>query len=248
MQRLTEIALEKASGGVFTRQEVDCWLGGSSDRQFGLLRRALRAGEVLRIHRGLYCLSPKYLPRKIDPFVLAQRIHGPSYVSLESALWYHGWIPEAVYTVTSVSAERSREFDTPLGRFSFTRVPQHTLYVEVLRLANDAGGSFLLASPLKALADFVYVHKADWGSARPVAGSLRVDEALLAEIGDVAFDRLLPNYPSRRVRRFLEGLREDLAGNHFRSGGGRPRHTRNRQSCCDNGTIPMASTHKRASP
>ena len=210
MQHLTEIALEKADAGVFTRPEVACWVGGSPDRQFGLLRRALKAGEVVRIHRGLYCLATKYLRQKIDPLVLAQRIYGPSYVSLETALSYHGWIPEAVYAVTSVSGDRSREFGTPLGQFSFTRVPQRTFYAEVSHVENGAGSSFLLASSLKALTDYVYVHKCDWIAAAPVIESLRVDEDLLAAIEIEAIDRLGDNYSSLRVRRFLEGLRKDL--------------------------------------
>jgi hypothetical protein len=242
MQRLTEIALEKAVAGVFTRPEVACWVGGSPQRQFSLTKRALAGGEVVRVHRGLYCLAAKYLRQKADPLALAQRIHGPSYVSLETALSYHGWIPEAVYAVTSVTLDRSREFDTLLGHFSFTRVPQTTLYAEVARVEKDGSGnadgtgygggsgsgsgfadgsgygggsfhdvgSFLLASPLKALADYVYAHKCDWDSARPVIESLRVDEGLLVGIEAEAFDRLLTNYSSLRVRRFLAGLRKDL--------------------------------------
>ena len=31
-------------------------------------------------------------------------------------------------------------------------------------MEKEDGGSFLLASPLKALADYVYVHKCDWDS------------------------------------------------------------------------------------
>jgi hypothetical protein len=220
MQQLTEIALEKTFGGVFTRSEMACWIGGSPDRQFGLLKRAVKAGQVVRIRRGLYCLAPKYLRQKVDPLVLAQRIYGPSYISLEAALSYHGWIPEAVYAITSVSLDRSREFDTPLGLFSFTRVPQETFYTEVARVEKDGSGSadgtgcggesFLLASPLKALADYVHVHKRDWTSARPVVGSLRVDEGVLASVEAETFSRLLANYSCLRVRRFLEGLRKDL--------------------------------------
>ncbi len=210
MQQLTEIALEKAIDGVFTRPEVTCWMGGSPNRQFGLIKRALKAGEIVRIHRGLYCLAAKYLRQKLDPFVLAQRIYGPSYISLESAMSYHGWIPEAVYAVTSVSLDRSREFDTPLGRFSFTRVPQEAFYVEVSHMEKEADGSFLLASPLKALADYVYVHKRDWRSAKPVIESLRVDESHLESIDSGAVDRLVGNYSSVRVRRFLEGMRKEL--------------------------------------
>jgi predicted transcriptional regulator of viral defense system len=210
MQTLTEIALEKAVRGVFTRPEVACWIGGSPDRQFSLLKRAMAAGEVVRIHRGLYCLATKYLRQRIDPLVLAQMIYGPSYISLETALSYHGWIPEAVYAVTSTSLGRSREFDTPMGHFSFTRVPQETFYAEVTQVEKEEAGSFLLASPLKALADYVYAHRCDWNSTQPVVESLRVDESSLVGADPASFDRLLANYPARRVQRFLKGLRKDL--------------------------------------
>jgi hypothetical protein len=210
MQRLTEIAFEKADHGIFTRAEVACWVGGSRERQFSLVKRALASGEITHVRRGLYCLAPKYLRGKIDPRVLAQRICGPSYISLETALSYHGWIPEAVYAITSTSLDRSREFDTPLGRFSFTRVPQTTFYAEVSRVENEPGSSFLLASPLKALADYVYTHKQDWNCARPVIESLRVDEGLLAGVEIEACDLLLANYPALRVRRFLKGLRKGI--------------------------------------
>lgn len=211
MQGLTEIAMERAVTGVFARAEIACWIGGSPDRQWSLVKRAIAAGEIVRIRRGLYCLASKYLRQKIDTFVLAQRIYGPSYISLETALSYHGWIPEAVYAVTSTSLNRSREFGTPIGRFSFTSIAQKTFYAEVSRVEKD-DGSFLLASPLKALADYVYVHKLDWDSACPVIESLRVEEDSLAGVDASSFERLSENYSAQRARRFLEGLRKDVIG------------------------------------
>ena len=107
-----------------------------------------------------------------------------------------------------------------MGLFSFTRICQRVFYTEVTRIEEDsgnkneagiyAGESFFMASPLKALADYVYVHKLDWDSARPIIESLRVDERSLASIDAKTFDRLLANYSSRRLQRFLEGLRKDL--------------------------------------
>jgi hypothetical protein len=210
MKPLTEVAFSKANNGVFTKTEVTAWVAGSTQRRDSLLKRALASGELLHVRRGLYCLAGKYLREKIDPLVLAQRIYGPSYVSLETALSYHGWIPEAVYAITSTARDRSREFSTPLGHFSFTHVPQKTFYLHVQRVEKGAGQSFLLASPLKALADYIYVHKQNWTSARPVVESLRVDEHLLASVHPRAIDELFANYPSLRVRRFLQGLRKDL--------------------------------------
>jgi hypothetical protein len=220
MQKLTETVLEKSDTGTFTLMELARWVGGSSNRRFALLKRALKSGEVIRIHRGLYHLGSKYLRQKPDPLVFAQRIYGPSYISLETALSYHGWIPEAVYAITSTSIDRSREFDTPIGHFSFTRIPQKVFYMEVDRVEKGGrsknepdfyfGETFLMASPLKALADYVYAHRLDWVSAGPVIESLRVDETSLAGIKFETFEHLLANYSSRRVRRFLEGLRKDL--------------------------------------
>ena len=210
MKTLTEMALDRGVSGIFTRAEVACWAGGSAARQFNLIKRALASGEVLHLRRGLYELAGPYGREKIDPLVVAQRLYGPSYVSLETALSYHGWIPEGVYTITSVSLDRSREFSTPLGHFSYTRVPQKVFFTQVEPRAMGSRQSFLLASPLKALADYVYAHKEDWDSARPVVESLRVEESQLASVDDEAIAELAANYAVSRVRHFLEGLRKDL--------------------------------------
>ena len=210
MQTITELALHRAERGVFTRRQAAGWVGGSVASLDALLKRAVAGNEVWRIRRGLFCLSNRYTKPSIHPFELAQQIHGPSYVSLESALSHHGWIPEAVHAITSVSMERARSFSTPLGLFSFTRVPQTTLFAGVSRVPTEGGGCFFLATPLKAMADYVYTHRCDWRTSAPVVESLRVDDRLLAELTGEAFDGLLPLYPSRRVNRFLNGLRKDL--------------------------------------
>ena len=212
MQKITETALEKATGGVFSQVEVGCWAGGTADRRHSLLKRALAAGEVVRIHRGLYVLAPRYLPQKTNPFVLAQRIAGPSYISLESALAYHNWIPEATYAITSVVLARPHDFHTPLGLFSYSVVPQETLFAGVQRLETGSHGeSFLMASPAKALADYVYLHKCEWTSAHPLMESLRIEEASLRGLHWQQLNGLAANYRSKRVRRFLNGLQKDVA-------------------------------------
>ncbi len=211
MQTITEIALQHAVRGVFTRGEAALWVASDGARLDALLKRAVAADEVWRIVRGLYCLSTRFLKgSRIDPLALAQRVHGPSYVSLETALSYHGWIPEGVQTLTSAALARSREFRTPLGVFSFTRVPQVRFMAGVRRISPPAGGSFYLATPLKALADTVYVQRHDWISAAPVVQSLRVGEESLAELSGELFDEVLSAYPCGRVRRFLDGLRRNL--------------------------------------
>ena len=207
---MTEMALERADRGIFTRREAACWSHDSGARLDALLKRAVGRGEIRRIVRGLYCLDNRYLRSQVNPLELAQRIQGPSYISLESGLSYHGWIPEAVYAITSASMERSRSFDTPLGVFSFTRIPQSQFYAGISRIESEDGGSFLMASPLKALADYVYARRCPWDSAAPVLESLRVDERSLAELKADDFEPLMNLYRAGHVQRFLTGFRKDL--------------------------------------
>ena len=210
VQTITELALERAVRGVFTREQAALWVQSRGPRLDALLKRAVGSGEVWRIHRGLYCLADKYRRSKINPLELAQRIHGPSYISLETALSHHGWIPEGVQAITSVACGRARTFDTPVGLFTFTRVPQPNFLAGVRRVVEDGGDAYFLATPLKALADFIYAHRLDWQSAAPVLDSLRVEEECLAELAGEAFDEVMAAYGSGRPTRFLAGLREDL--------------------------------------
>lgn len=210
MNKVPERVFERLPWSQFTTQDLAVLFPGSEDRRYGLVKRALASGEIIRIRRGLYCLAPKYQKKSVDLYALAQQVHGPSYVSLESALSWHGWIPEAVHAVTSVSFKKSREFKTPLGIFSYDRVPQREFYSDVERLADASGNVFLMAKPLKALADYVYVRKRDWAGIEAMASDLRIEPEELEQITGGMLDTLSSNYSDFRVRRFLERLREDL--------------------------------------
>lgn len=210
MNKVPERVFERLPWSQFTTQDLAVLFPGSEDRRYGLVKRALASGEIIRIRRGLYCLAPKYQKKSVNLYALAQHVHGPSYVSLESALSWHGWIPEAVHAVTSVSFKKSREFKTPLGIFSYDRVPQREFYSEVERLADASGNVFLMAKPLKALADYVYTRKRDWAGIKAMASDLRIEPEELDQITGGMLDALSGNYCDPRVKRFLERLREDL--------------------------------------
>jgi len=211
MNKLTEQMLELMPRGPFSTQDVATIFPGSENRRYGLVKRAIASGEIVHVRRGLYCLAPKYQRNRINPFAMAQRIYGPSYVSLESALSWHGWIPEAVYGIASASFKKSKEFKTPLGMFTYDRVPQKVFYKEVQRLDDDAQNVILIASPLKALTDYVYVHKKDWAGIDPVVGSLRIEPEEFERVTRESIDGLISNYSNSRVERFLEGIGKDLS-------------------------------------
>lgn len=210
MNKLTEKVFEIAPFGYFSYQDVATLFPDSANKRYGLIKRAITDGHILHIRRGLYCLAPKYRKTKINLYALAQHIYGPSYVSLETALSWHGWIPEAVYTLTSSAFGKSNEFSTPLGEFSYTRVPQNIFYTGVERHIDEAGDVFFIASPVKALADYVYVHKKDWAGLEPAIKSLRIEPEEIESVGSDEMEVLIENYTSRRVRAFLDGVRKDL--------------------------------------
>jgi len=210
MNRLIKKIIEFSPFGVVSGYDLAALLPEGDNTRQALIKRAIAGGDLIHIRRGLYCLAPMYQKQTQSPYAMAQHIYGPSYISLESALQWHGWIPEAVYSYTSVSLKGSRDFSTPLGLFSYRRVPQQVFYAGVNQVAHANDVFFLIATPLKALADYVYVHKLDWAGIEPVVKSLRVEPEAFACLDGEAFDVTAENYNSGRVKRFCNGLRKDL--------------------------------------
>ncbi len=179
------------------------------------IRRLLASGEIVRIRKGLYAFGEPFRHAPISRELLANLIHGPSYVSLDYALSYHGLIPERVSTVTSVTVGRSRAFTTPFGTFSYRRLSQGRYAVGVL-LEERGDLSFLIASPEKALADKVWTDKrfdgirlGDYGPY--LLDDLRLDPDRLAALDQVRLDSVARACDSRklhRLTRYLQTLRE----------------------------------------
>ncbi|NOY76206.1 MAG: hypothetical protein GXP32_10530 [Kiritimatiellaeota bacterium] len=206
MNKSTEKIWNSLPSNVFSYTEAANVWQKSNNAHYGLLKRAVANKELLRIRRGLYCLAPRFQRHSLNLYSLAQRIYGPSYISLESALSYHGLIPEAVYTVTSVSKKKSREFATPVGNFSYSHIPLRVFYTCVDRISDSNKESFFMATPLKALTDYVYVNQKEWKDLKPVLESLRVDQEELSKTNWKDLKKLLPEYKNRRVERFIKGI------------------------------------------
>ena len=211
MNFLTEKAFELSRTGIFSYSDVLVWLGERRNSLRGLVKRAIAAGEIIHIRRGLYCLSPKFNRFGISRNVIANLVYGPSYVSMETALSIHGWIPEAVRSVISVSLGRAKTFETPIGYFDYVQIAQTPLFAGVERMEGESSAqAFLVAKPLKAVADYVASHGMDWLDSEPLEESLRIDSESIGGLTSADFDELEGVYKSRRARRFLAGLRREL--------------------------------------
>lgn len=110
-----------------------------------------RSGEIIRVRKGLYVPGNRVATR-IDPLVLSGLVYGPSYVSRESALAWHGLIPEAVDEITCMTSKRAKLFRTPVGRFSYVPINEGAFPIGIL-LETGQGGSWFMAEPEKAICD-----------------------------------------------------------------------------------------------
>lgn len=121
------------------------------EQKLGLLERD---GDIIRLKRGLYVCSEKVTGKALSLELIANRLLTPSYVSMSTALRYYGLIPEAVYVTQSMTIKESRKYETPIGRFVFTRMKRDTFNIGV-RNVEENGYSFLIATPEKALCDLI---------------------------------------------------------------------------------------------
>jgi len=115
-------------------------------------------GILTALKSGLYLYNPVYDEALVSKEIIANLLLGPSYISFDYALWYHGLIPESVQTIQSAATKRSKSYSTPLGVFSYKQVKKE-LYNIALEIHNTKVGNFIIASKEKALCDKVYYTK-----------------------------------------------------------------------------------------
>lgn len=132
----------------------------SYERPREWIGRMVKNGGLIRLRNGFYLITEKIQVGKerIIPYEqVANLLYGPSYVSLEWALSFYGMIPEKVYTVTSMTLGRTKEYHTPIGDFVYypLKTASFSIGVEQKKSPCSVGG-FLMASREKALADFVF--------------------------------------------------------------------------------------------
>ncbi|MFV1995812.1 MAG: hypothetical protein ACC661_10280, partial [Verrucomicrobiales bacterium] len=155
----------------------------------------------------------------VDPLVLAGLIYGPSYVSLETALARHGLIPERIEEITCVTSKRSRQFRTPLGRFTYQPVNERVFSYGVT-LEQARGGTFFLAEPEKALCDRIALVR-ELSAMRDVAAvlseDLRIELDALRDFRLPVVAEIAERYRRRSVSAFAHWLhRESGKGSAWR--------------------------------
>lgn len=107
-------------------------------------------GIFTKIKNGLYAVKDA----DISNYFIANKIYGPSYISLSTALSYYGIIPETVYAITSITTKASREFSNSRGEFIYRKIKKEAF--TGYSLEQIGREKVLFADPHKALADYLY--------------------------------------------------------------------------------------------
>jgi len=142
-------ALTGAGPPVFTTADAAVRLGVANGHASVILARLAASAQLVRLRRGVWAR-----PGGVDPLALPEYLTAPfpAYVSLHSALYLHGMISQVPAVTYAVSLARARRFTTPLGTVSIHHVQPSFFFG-----FEDTGHGGRLATPEKALVDFLYL-------------------------------------------------------------------------------------------
>lgn len=134
---------------VFTKKTLGDYLGVSNDSTLDkIIRRLINSEVVVRGERGKYLVQGTLL----DPYVIANFLRTPSYISFETALNHHGILSQFPYEISSATPSKSGEKHVENKLYTYIHL-QKSLFWGYSK-QND----YLIAEPEKALLDQLYLH------------------------------------------------------------------------------------------
>lgn len=215
MQTLTETLTQAGwPQRVLSHTQLARLLNGTPQRRYNLVNRALHHGELLQLRRGCYVLAPSLQHKLPHPFVLAQGLQPGSYISFETALSFHGWIPESVPVTLSVLPGRRRlEVNHAVaGLFRFYPLAlRHGHFLNAVDRHTLAGQAALVAQPARALLDLYCLRKLEVNGLHALTQSLRIDTDLLRQTPPATWQTLLQVYAHQRMRNGIQALQQVMA-------------------------------------
>jgi predicted transcriptional regulator of viral defense system len=178
----------------FSNDQVYSW---RPDFDRNNLSRWIKKGLLIRLRQG-YFTFPEYKGKPDYAWYFANRMYRPSYISLHTALSFHGIIPESVIQITSVTSLKTAYFVNPFGEYSYKTIKKEMMSGYVLKTLSD-GRTLQIADPEKALSDLLYLYP-EYSTTQDML-DLRLDEEYLQN--DLKMD-LLHEYISEFKSKALE--------------------------------------------
>jgi predicted transcriptional regulator of viral defense system len=160
-----DMLMEKFGNHVaFSRSDLSLMFN-ESDASIGTaMHRLKKSGKILELKRGLYAFANPWRKAVLHPPLVANLIYSPSYLSGLWALSWYGIIPEKVELNTSVTLRPTRNFENSFGRFSYQSVKADLF--NGWERTEISGAEVLIATPEKAITDYLYLESGEWDSGR----------------------------------------------------------------------------------
>lgn len=171
------------------------------------LNHLLKIKALIRVKKGLYIFGDKFSRHPYSPEILANLIYGPSYLSLEWACAYYNLIPEKVITITSVTTKRKKQFQTPIGLFTYDHLPI-SAYSVGINLVQSA----LFATKEKALCDLLVIRRGSLSSKKQLREILfedfRIENVDLKQMDKNLIAEIYKAHPHSAIKFLMEFLYE----------------------------------------
>ena len=177
-------------------------------RPYDKIMEMVNQGILVQLRRGLYMTSPLVSKITPEPFLIANHLYGPSYISLDSALFHWGLIPERVFEISSVTTKVSKRFVVNNVVYSFTHLPIAYYPLGIQSLSLTETQTVLIASPEKALCDKVITTAGINLRSRQqtlafLVEDLRIEKDQLRELNTIDMINWLPICPKRKSIQLL---------------------------------------------
>jgi len=181
---------------VFKINDVIKVLNTSRDYAKLFIHRCIEKGIVRRVERGVY-----YLTTYANEYEIASNILSPSYISLISALAYHGLttqIPRVVYVVSTKRHKPIRNIE------GFDIAFKHVKKDLMFGYHKELNGNLFIADPEKAIVDIYYFKEVN-----------DLDEDVFRKPPRINISKLLAYTKQSRSKRVAKGVAELLRRNGY---------------------------------
>ena len=142
--------LLEMKGAVFQTSDAAACLNIKNAHASKLLTRLASAGHLVHLGRSLWAFKDMVKPLSLPEYLTSPF---PSYVSLQSALYYYDMISQIPAITYAVSIGRTKRYETPLGVVSIHHVHPSFFF----GFESIGKGLAKIATPEKALIDFFYL-------------------------------------------------------------------------------------------
>lgn len=168
----------------------------------------VKQGYLVQLRKGLYITSSNIDSQQPEPFLIANHLYGPSYISLDSALFYWGLIPERVFEQTSVTTKLSKRFTSQHISYSYTHLPPDYYALGIQSVTLTENQIALVASPEKALCDKIVTTaginlRSHSQTQAFLMEDLRIDKENLQQLNLSEILTWLPNSPKKNSLHML---------------------------------------------